>query len=176
MEISRLEEAKMITLGMIDVTEAWIDELCKANKVKDLNEVSYEALFNEIEEAKGTLDNCKITGDSFGVSCNKYYIEILEKTLASNIDINKYNTRVRKAMSNEYVKCSERLEEARKELDSICMKLSDEYKTISHIEYEALTTRQKSLMSKIDGLILERNTWEKAREICLNIIDEMENE
>ena len=159
-----------------EIVKGWIDELCKTNKVKYLNEVSYEALFNEIEEAKGTLDNCKIAGDSFGVLCNKYYIEILEKTLARNIDINIYNTRVRQAISNEYVKCSKYLEATREEFNTISMKLGNEYRTISHIEYETLINKLKPLRHKIDGLRIELDTWGKAREICLDIIDEMENE
>lgn len=84
---------------------------------------------------------------------------------------NKYNTRVRQAISDEFVRCSKERMEAHAALLSIAKQLVDEKDTLPHSLYCHLKARTTWLEKHISELNVELNTWDKAREICLNIAD-----
>ncbi len=93
------------------------------------------------------------------------------------MDINRYNTRVRQAISDEYVKCNKR----RREIDIQATDL--EHKLTAYMNGEIVLTYQEyidvkselnALHLEHDRLDIERGIWEQAREICLDIADEMD--
>lgn len=92
------------------------------------------------------------------------------------MDINRYNTRVRQAMSDKYVECSKRKQENEQEI------LKAKRKLTSYMDGEEQLTYKEyiDVRSTIDILSLENNeldielaVWDEARELCLNIADEM---
>lgn len=91
------------------------------------------------------------------------------------MDIHKYNTQVRQSMSDAYVECSKELNKLKNELNDICIRLEEGFHTIPHSQWIDLSREKDYLMRKIETLITEQNTWDEAREICLNIADEMCN-
>lgn len=46
---------------------------------------------------------------------------------------------------------------------------------VSYAEYEELKKKEKELETAINKLRIEQNIWDQAREICMNIADEMLN-
>lgn len=86
---------------------------------------------------------------------------------------NKYNTRVRQAISEEYVKCSKRKQELMEEVNIIAIRLSSEADTLPYREYRQLESRSESLWKMIEVERIRLDIWDMAREICLNIADEL---
>ena len=89
------------------------------------------------------------------------------------MDILKYNTRVRQAMSDSYVDCSRQINSLEKEMDGIITYLEENDSTIPYTEYLKLLDKKDRIESQIENLRIERNVWDKAREICLDVADEM---
>lgn len=89
------------------------------------------------------------------------------------MDMNRYNTRVRQAMSDAYVECSKRRNEVRHEFNKLDEKLANEKETISYAEYKRLCRKAEELEKEYERLKIEWETWDKAREICMEIADEM---
>lgn len=92
------------------------------------------------------------------------------------MDIDFYNTRIRQAVSDKYVECSKRKQENEQEI------LKAKRKLTSYMDGEEQLTYKEyiDVRSTIDILSLENNeldielaVWDEAREICLNIADEM---
>lgn len=88
------------------------------------------------------------------------------------MNIDKYNTRVRQAISEEYVKCSKVKQEFFNAYTVAKVRLESEKDTLSYNEYKRLEEEKEFLfkMMKIEEIKLD--TWDKAREICLNVADE----
>lgn len=91
------------------------------------------------------------------------------------MDTNKYNTRVRQAISEEYVKCSKRKQELTNDVNIITVRLSNEADTLSYREYRRLETENERLLKMIETEKIKLDIWDMAREICLNIADELYN-
>ena len=87
-------------------------------------------------------------------------------------DFNKYNTKVRIAISESYRDCGKRLSEVNKKYFTIVERLKYEKDTLPYSQYESLKAESMFLESVIEKLEIERNVWDKAREICLNVADE----
>ena len=85
---------------------------------------------------------------------------------------NKYNIRIREAISDKYVDCSKRKQDKQKELTEILWKLSENKKTISYQDYIDLQKYAAVLQTEVENLGVELNTWDKAREVCMDVIDE----
>lgn len=67
---------------MINSTVAfWIDQLKEKHSVNELHELPIEVLEEEIDGARGTIDNCTIVDDEYGICCNKRYIEYLNEAI-----------------------------------------------------------------------------------------------
>lgn len=88
------------------------------------------------------------------------------------MDINKYNTRVRQAISDELVKCSKRKQEYRDEYVAILRRLDNEADTLSYREYKKLEDEADFLVEMRQIEDIRYDVWDEAREICLNIADE----
>lgn len=89
---------------------------------------------------------------------------------------NRYNERVVQVMSD---KCAEARECRRiliKELNKVVDVLSDEKakENLSYKEYEGKLKQKEILKNAINVAELQIDAWDKAREICLNIADEMD--
>ena len=92
------------------------------------------------------------------------------------MDINRYNTRVRQAMSDKYVECSKRMQEIEREkLEQ--RRTLERYmageETLTYREYKDLKSSLDCLYSEYRELDIRLAVWDEAREICLNIADEM---
>ena len=88
------------------------------------------------------------------------------------MDINKYNTRVRQAISDELVKCSKRKQEYGDKYVAILKRLENEVDTLSYREYKKLEDEKDFLVEMQQIEDIRYDIWDKAREICLNIADE----
>lgn len=90
------------------------------------------------------------------------------------MDENKYNTKVRRAMSEELVKTSKLLSEVRRELEKTNNQLNNESVklTMSYSEYIKLKEKAEKLLDRAYRLSIENEIWDKAREICMDIADE----
>ena len=88
------------------------------------------------------------------------------------MDIDKYNTRVRQAISEELVKCSKRKQEYMTQHAVILARLASEKDTLPYSEYRRLENDREYLakMQQVEDIKLD--VWDMAREICLNIADE----
>lgn len=85
----------------------------------------------------------------------------------------KYNTKVRQAISDEWVRCSKRKAEMEKKYEKIALQLANDNGILTHKQYLKLSGDAEYLRRKIEDLCVELDTWDKAREICLNIADEL---
>ena len=92
------------------------------------------------------------------------------------MDINKYNTRVRQAMSEQYVSVSKEKTKLENELYAISMQLADPNvkANISYLDYMNLKAKEERMQIKVARLKIEREIWDKARDICIEIADEEE--
>ena len=92
------------------------------------------------------------------------------------MDINAYNTRVRQAISDAYVTCSKEKIEREKEHLAIIERLQNEKFTLPYHDYMALKEMALRLTDEIFILSIQKDIWDQAREICLNIADEAKGE
>lgn len=86
-----------------------------------------------------------------------------------------YDTRVRHAISDEYVRVVKEKNKLRAEQLEVEEKLNDPNTKVqvSYAEYEELKKKKKEFETAINKLRIEQNVWDQAREICMNIADEM---
>jgi predicted translin family RNA/ssDNA-binding protein len=92
------------------------------------------------------------------------------------MDINRYNTRIRQAVSDKYVECSKRHQEIAHELQELRRKLKsfmDGEEQLTYQEYVDVKSAIDFLNREDDELYIKIAVWDEAREICLNIADEM---
>lgn len=89
------------------------------------------------------------------------------------MDINKYNTRVRQVISDNYMEYSKTRAMAEKERERVIKRLQLESKTLPYKDYISLQEKADSLTKEIEELTIQIDIWDKAREICLNVADEM---
>lgn len=88
------------------------------------------------------------------------------------MDINKYNTRVRQAISEELVKCSKRKQEYMTRHIVIGARLASERDILPYSEYKRLEDEREFLIKMQEVEDIKLDVWDMAREICLNIADE----
>ena len=86
------------------------------------------------------------------------------------LDINRYNTKVRKAISAKYVEYGKQQGQLEQKLMDVITRLAD--KSILHTEYEYLTKLKCSYEHQIQDLNIKIAAFDEAREICLDIADE----
>lgn len=89
------------------------------------------------------------------------------------MDINWYNTKVRQTISDKLVECSKNRAEAMKEFEKTSLRLANEMDILTYKQYLELKDKASYLHKEIEMLSVEIDTWDKAREICLNLADEM---
>ena len=64
-----------------EIVNTWIERITEEYDVKELHQLPREVIDAEIDEAKGTIDNCTIADDDLGICCNKRYIEYLNEAI-----------------------------------------------------------------------------------------------
>lgn len=84
-----------------------------------------------------------------------------------------YNTKVRQAISDEYVRCSKEKSKTMKNIEQISLRLVNERNILTYSEYLKLKDEAECLRRKAESLQIEVDTWDKAREICLDVTDEL---
>ena len=87
--------------------------------------------------------------------------------------VEKYNTRVRQAISDNYMEYSKTKAMTEKERETVIERLRLEAKTLPYRDYVSLQEKAERLAKEIEELNTQIDIWDKAREICLNIADEM---
>ena len=94
------------------------------------------------------------------------------------MDAKKYNTIVRQAISDKYVEAAKYKKYLVKELEKVVEILSDEQskRNMSYKEYESKLKQKDALRDRISVVNIQIGIWDEAREICLNIADEMRND
>lgn len=85
----------------------------------------------------------------------------------------KYNTRVRQAMSEEYVKSSKKKVQLQREYKKVLERLDTETSKLCYNEYITLQKRAEDLKQLYEDEQIRFDTWDKAREICLNVTNEV---
>lgn len=88
------------------------------------------------------------------------------------MNIDRYNTRVRQAISDELVKCSRRKQEYRNKYTCVVARLYSEKDTLPYSEYKRLEDEREFLVKMQQVEDIKYDVWNMAREICLNIADE----
>lgn len=83
-----------------------------------------------------------------------------------------YNSQVRRAISEEYVRCSKECNEVHKELVKTQQRLADCEDLLTYHDYIKLQKEETKLLTRYSTLQIELNIWDKAREVCLNVADE----
>lgn len=66
-----------------EVVKNWIDALMDKHDVRAIEDLPHDVLVDEIAEANGNIQNCRVWNDRFGIACSKYYIELLEDALST---------------------------------------------------------------------------------------------
>lgn len=91
------------------------------------------------------------------------------------IEEQRYNERVRQAISDKYVEFSKRYSDTHKECSEAESRLKAENakKNLSYEEYVDLEKYLNNLREEMKMLRIQIDIWDAAREVCLNISDEM---
>lgn len=93
------------------------------------------------------------------------------------MDINRYNTRVRQSISDKYVECNKRKQEIGQQLLELRFKLTrymDGTEALTYKEYIDTKSTIDQLHRENDALAIQIGVWDEARELCLDIADEMD--
>lgn len=90
------------------------------------------------------------------------------------MSIDYYNTRIRQAISDEYVKCSKKRYEYADQYGALTERILNECDTLPYTEYIRLCEERDELGRLMRNENIKLDVWDQAREICLNIADEME--
>lgn len=92
------------------------------------------------------------------------------------MDMNRYNTRVRHAMNNAYIKSGKKIHELHIKLESIYQELKTGQTTLTYSAYTNLEKEYLRIEREFENEKLKRDVWRDAREICMKIADEEECE
>ena len=85
--------------------------------------------------------------------------------------MSKYDTLTRCAISDAFVRCSKQISETHRKLTELHIKLEQEKDTLSYKRYIQLQKEYDAVSQELHDLKIQRDTWDEAREICLNVID-----
>ncbi len=86
---------------------------------------------------------------------------------------NRYNTKVRMAMSDKLVKLGKQISETKREIIQLTEKLNQGRATIPYDEYITLERDRDFLSDTLYRYEIERSVWDEAREICLTVAEDM---
>ena len=89
------------------------------------------------------------------------------------MDENRYNNMVRQAISDEFKRCSKDKHDGECRIFEITNKLLKKGHELSYTEAEMLIGELDWLERKVERLRIELDVWDRARELCLNMADEM---
>ena len=83
----------------------------------------------------------------------------------------KYNNGILLAIREQYVRTSEERMKLRSRLTKVEETLENEKDTLPYKTYLTIMNEKDILYKKIHDLTVQIDTWDKAREICLDAID-----
>lgn len=86
---------------------------------------------------------------------------------------NRYNTKVRMAMSDKLVKLGKQISETKREIIQLTEKLNQGRATIPYDEYITLERDRDFLSDTLYRYEIERSVWDEAREICLTVAEDV---
>lgn len=86
--------------------------------------------------------------------------------------MNQYYSKIRRAISDNYMEYLKTKSMAEKERERVIERLKFD-KNLLHTDYLYLQEKEERLTKEIEELNIQIDIWDKAREICLNIADEM---
>lgn len=91
------------------------------------------------------------------------------------VEQQRYNERVRQAISDKYVECSKMYTDTHKKCSEVESRLKAENakKNLSYEEYVDLEKYLNNLKEEMKVLRIQIDIWDAAREVCLNVSDEM---
>lgn len=84
----------------------------------------------------------------------------------------KYDTLTRCAISDAFVQCSKKISETHQKISEVHSRLQSEKDSLSYKDYVHLQKSYEILLKELHDLTVQRDTWDEAREICLNILAE----
>lgn len=87
--------------------------------------------------------------------------------------LNRYSTLVRQAMSDKYVECTKRKNELSERILNIHERLIFEKSTLPYQGYLELQEEYERLRRGYHDQRVMLNTWDQAREICMECADDM---
>lgn len=93
------------------------------------------------------------------------------------MDVNRYNAEIRKAISAKYVECGKREAEIdwdTQELQSRLTRFMDGLDIISYQDYIDIRSSIDRLHHEKHVLSIQKIVWNEARELCLNIADQVD--
>lgn len=89
------------------------------------------------------------------------------------MDENRYNTRVRHAISDKLIECRNIRGNFVRRREWIINYLEENKDTITYKEYTKLERELKDIEKENERLKICEDIWDQAREVCLDIADEM---
>ena len=95
------------------------------------------------------------------------------------MDINRYNAAIRKAISAKYVECGKREAEINQEeleLQAKLTRVMDGLEVIPYQEYIDIRSSIEQLHHEKHILSIQKSVWNDARELCLDIADQVDEE
>lgn len=89
------------------------------------------------------------------------------------MDENRYNTRVRQAMSDKYVDYTWQSNEKHKECQQLENRLFNEQDILTYKEYKMLQRELEECKREYEKLKIQADTWGMARELTMDVADEV---
>lgn len=86
---------------------------------------------------------------------------------------NRYNALVRQMISSNYVNCMKSIQTHERRLLWIQKHIEAEKDTITMKEYNRLKFEMDEIEKRVKVWKIALDVWDQAREICLNVADEM---
>lgn len=84
-----------------------------------------------------------------------------------------YNTEIRKAMSKKYVECGEKMSTLSKQINFLSAKMHYEQDILSYRKFNEIVLEKADLEKEYENAKIQRDVWEQAKEICLDVADHM---
>ena len=77
--IKKKKNDKYLRRTANEILSYWCNELLENNSTDSFYKIPVEVIESEIEDTKGTIDNCTLAQDELGILCNQKYLKFLLK-------------------------------------------------------------------------------------------------
>ena len=89
------------------------------------------------------------------------------------MDENRYNTRVRCAVSDKLIECHNMKRNFENRREWILQHIKETGNSITYREYTNLMSESCEIEKKLETLRVAINVWDQARDLCMDIADEI---